>query len=247
MALIKPSDITTDKELKPRALITSSVVYEYAEAMRNGEIFPPVIIFNDGKTNWLADGYHRYYAAEQAGIESLSAEIRTGTRQDALKYALGANTTHGLRRSNVDKRRSILIALRLLGGRSNREIGRIVKVDDKTVAKYRERMLVVDEIKERIATGENFNAKHGEAQLLIVKLEGPFTKVGYLYRDKGQETFNSITHGVCLQGLETAVCVLTHGLVMVDFESWSTLPTNDALELFELRKGMFGDKHDRMR
>ena len=55
---LKLSDITTDDDLQPRAHIQSHVVDEYAEAMGRGEHFPPIVVFNDGTTNWLADGYH---------------------------------------------------------------------------------------------------------------------------------------------------------------------------------------------
>jgi len=137
MPLAKLSDITVDNDLQPRAFMKTEVVDEYAEAMQQGECFPPITLFTDRDTNWLADGYHRFYAAQKAGLDELSAEFRIGTRQDALRYALSANVTHGLRRSQADRRRAVLIALREFGNLSNRELGRMVKVDDKTIAKYR--------------------------------------------------------------------------------------------------------------
>ena len=35
----------------------------------------------------LADGYHRVAAARRRGLETIEAEVRPGSRQDALRYA----------------------------------------------------------------------------------------------------------------------------------------------------------------
>ena len=136
-SLIKLSDVAADDDLQPRVKIDAEVVEEYASAMQRGISFPPIIVFSDGEKNWLADGYHRYYAAKKAGLDCLAAEFRTGTKTDALKFALSANATHGLKRSQADKKRVVLMALKEFGELSDRDIGRLVKVDGKTVAKYR--------------------------------------------------------------------------------------------------------------
>ncbi|HUM80544.1 MAG TPA: ParB/RepB/Spo0J family partition protein [Methanothrix sp.] len=237
MALIKISDITADDDLQPRALIKSAVVDEYADAMKRGESFPPVILFNDGTTNWLADGYHRYKAAKKAGINAISAEFRTGSKEDALRFALSANATHGLRRSQVDKRRAVLIALRQFGNLSNRELGRMVKVDDKTVGKYRERLAVVDKIKARIANGESFVGVHGETFLFVIKLDGPYVTIEYVSRNKKKtEVWSSdfLERGIHVDYVECAVCLLTKGLGMVDFDGWITVDAKEFLKSFRM-------------
>jgi hypothetical protein len=45
------------------------------------------------------------------GYADISAEIRTGTLRDAILFACGANSTHGERRSNRDKRKSVCTLL----------------------------------------------------------------------------------------------------------------------------------------
>ena len=181
MPLIKLSDVATDDDLQPRVKINDDVVDEYASSMQHGEIFPPIIVFSDGQKNWLADGYHRYYAAKKAGLDSLGAEFRTGTRTDALRFALSANATHGLKRSQADKRRVVLIAIREFSNLSNREIARLVKVDDKTVGKYRERMAITEDVIQRINGGESFYAKHGEDRLFIFCLPDDSDRQGSHY------------------------------------------------------------------
>jgi hypothetical protein len=39
---------------------------------------PPIILFFDGSKHWLADGFHRTYAAEAAGQTEILADVRKG-------------------------------------------------------------------------------------------------------------------------------------------------------------------------
>lgn len=98
--------------LQTRVLLSADTVDDYAEAMRNRAKFPPVTVFADAEkdTLWLADGFHRVAAAEMDGYKFVKADVRAGTFADALKFALGANANHGLRRSNADKRKSLEMA-----------------------------------------------------------------------------------------------------------------------------------------
>lgn len=98
--------IRIDGGTQPRAELNESVVDEYAEAMASGAEFPPCIVYYDGSNNWLADGFHRYHAAAKVK-KNLLCEQRPGTRRDAVLYSVGANGTHGLRRTNADKRKAV--------------------------------------------------------------------------------------------------------------------------------------------
>lgn len=100
-------DVTMDKACQPRAAIDEAVVAEYSAEMIAEAQFPPVIVYFDGAVHWLADGYHRVHAARRAGFTNVLAEVRAGTRRDAVLHACGANRDHGLRRTNADKRRAV--------------------------------------------------------------------------------------------------------------------------------------------
>jgi hypothetical protein len=69
------------------------------------------VVFYDNIDHWLAHGFHRIGAAEKAGLTRIEAEIRPGSLADAQWYSFGVNKTHGLRRSNEDKRRAVEAAL----------------------------------------------------------------------------------------------------------------------------------------
>lgn len=65
--------------------------------------------------------------------------MRQGGLRDAILHSAGANATHGLRRTNDDKRRAVLMLLQdnEWGQWNNSEIGRRCAVDHKTVARLR--------------------------------------------------------------------------------------------------------------
>ena len=68
---------------------------------------PPVVIFFDGSSFWLADGFHRFFGAKNACLSEILEERKPGTQREAVLYSLGANAKHGLRRSNADKRKAV--------------------------------------------------------------------------------------------------------------------------------------------
>ncbi len=132
--------IVSDPQTQPRVKMSLAAAVEYREELEAGAEFPPVVVFYDGTTYWLADGYHRLAAHATAGKETIAAEIHEGTKRDAILYACGANATNGIRRTNADKRQAVE---RLLNDEewslwSDREIGRRCAVDHKTVSQVRE-------------------------------------------------------------------------------------------------------------
>ena len=108
---LKLEQIIIDKGTQTRDEIDQKTVTEYAEALMNKEVFPPVIVFHDGINYYLADGFHRYFANKQVKSTYIEADVTNGTLRNALEYALGTNDKHGLKRSIKDKRKAVLIAL----------------------------------------------------------------------------------------------------------------------------------------
>lgn len=137
---IQLSAINRDTNNQMRDGIRDDVVDEYATAMRDGATFPPVVVFSDGGNRYhLADGFHRVEAARAAGIDVIRADVRDGDQRAARLYAAGANATHGLRRTNADKRRSVMALLEddEWSAMSDREIARHCGVTHPFVGKLR--------------------------------------------------------------------------------------------------------------
>lgn len=158
--MVPIDQIVVDPELQARLGVSWIVVQEYAEAMQQidearaegeeADDFPPVVLFFDGELYRIGDGNHRVLAAPKAGRSEILAKVTDGTRRDALRMAVGANDSHGLRRSQGDKRKAVEIALkdRTWGQYSDREIARMCHVDHKTVGKMRADLEAAKEIKQ---------------------------------------------------------------------------------------------------
>lgn len=104
--------IRTDGGTQSREALHEETYMEYADAMLAGDNFPPVTVFFDGASYWLADGFHRFFGAQHAGLDTIHAEVKQGTQADAQLFSYGANGSHGLRRTNADKRRAVTGALK---------------------------------------------------------------------------------------------------------------------------------------
>src|SRR5206468_1155516 len=135
------ADIKVDQACQARAKMDNDTIDEYVEIMKedSDDPFPPVVVFYDGTEYWLADGFHRRAAAERIGLLSLKVEVRQGSQRDAILHAVGANTTHGLRRSSDDKRRAVemLLADPEWVNWSDAEIAKYCNVSDRFVSKQR--------------------------------------------------------------------------------------------------------------
>ena len=123
-----------------RAATNDEAVAGYAEAMEAGSEFPAIIVYFDGAKYWLADGFHRFLASKRLERKEIAAEVREGSRSDALIFALGANAENGLYRTNADKRSAVEIALEEWPDKSNAYLADICKVSVELVRKCRKSM-----------------------------------------------------------------------------------------------------------
>jgi hypothetical protein len=139
---IEVSTVVTTGGTQSRAELSEAVVAEYASAMQEGAAFPPIVVFHDGSAYWLADGFHRVMAATRAGVQWLTADIRKGTKRDAVLYSVSANAVHGLPRTNADKRHAVNLLLNDPEWTlwSNREIARHCQVHHTFVDKVRHQL-----------------------------------------------------------------------------------------------------------
>lgn len=98
--------------MQTRVCLNRDVVKEYAEATTTGgATFPPIVVFRDELKNlWIGDGIHRLEAAKSTGQKTIAADLRDGSKGDALRFALKSNGTHGLRRTNADKAHAVKMA-----------------------------------------------------------------------------------------------------------------------------------------
>lgn len=141
MSSLSISLIRMDGGTQSRAQLDWVAIDEYAGAMREGSVFPSVVVFYDGTHYWLADGFHRVRSAEKASLEKIEVDVRQGTQRDAILYSVSANASHGVRRTNRDKRQAVMMLLndeewRRIWG--NSEIARRCSVSEFMVRSIRE-------------------------------------------------------------------------------------------------------------
>lgn len=155
--------IRIDGGTQQRAVIDQETVDQYAELVKEGVEFPPVTVFFDGAETWLADGFHRWHAHKQAGKVSIATHMIPGSQRDAILHSLGANATHGLRRSQSDKRKAVMTMLEDFewSDWSDREIARRCNVSVQLV------QAVKHELKggQRVSAN-NMNKKEAKAKKL---------------------------------------------------------------------------------
>lgn len=99
--------------VQTRYRVDHSVVDEYASDMKAGAVFPAIIVFAEKGSERiiLGDGEHRLLATQLNGKKTINCEVRVGDKAKALRYSLGANDKHGLRRTQADKRKAVLMAM----------------------------------------------------------------------------------------------------------------------------------------
>jgi len=172
---IGPDRLIRDPGVQMRAKMDAATVAEYREIMLAAAgwgPFPAVVAYEDedGKL-WAADGFHRIESYIQAGFDDpIPVDLRKGGRRVAVLYAVGANATHGLRRTNEDKRKAVAVLLAdpEWSAYSDREIARIAGVSNDFVSRMRRDLVSA------AATGD-----HGSAPVEPIRQERTYiTKHG---------------------------------------------------------------------
>jgi len=174
MKQIKITTIRIDGGTQARLKLDQDVVKEYSEHMKDGDKFPPIIVFHDGSEYWLADGFHRYFASKSNGALEIECDVRQGTIDDALLYAFSANGRRGLSMSAEDNRNIIVRMLQhhVWGKWSNSEIAKHVGVSKMTVG----RVKALLEKDNPAPTKKTYKNKHGDESTIETKNIGKTKK-----------------------------------------------------------------------
>jgi hypothetical protein len=131
-------ELTMEPATQARTVVRAEVVNEYETALRAGDKFPPIIVVSDGEHNWVVDGWHRVEAMTRIDSNaSVKAVVIRGSFDDAVWHAARSNRTHGLRRSNADKVRSVNLALQVKPDEALRVIADWCGVSHEMVRQYK--------------------------------------------------------------------------------------------------------------
>lgn len=141
---MKLEDIDLDKidldgSPEVRENTRQETVEEYAELYRTNQLDTAPDLFAIPRTKFylVADGMHRIKAAKLAGMTHLFCNVHEGSLIDCFRFAANANSQHGLRRTNGDKRKTVETALVLYKGASSNSIAEVCGVSAPFVNKVR--------------------------------------------------------------------------------------------------------------
>jgi len=134
--------LRADGGTQARVALNDDAVAEYTDAYSGSGGLPPLDVVFDGEHYWVWDGLHRHHAAARAGAEAVPCHVRAGTVEDARWLACGANRSHGVKRTNADKRRAVEMALGLRPDMSDRAIAEWCGVSNRHVSDVRAELTV---------------------------------------------------------------------------------------------------------
>lgn len=145
--------VRIDLGTQSRVTIDTAIVTEYAEAMERGEVFPPIKVYYDMEQDIfiLVDGFHRYLAwIKTFPNDDILAEQVLGSVREAVWESFSVNKSHGLQRTNADKRKAVEGALMHPNGvkMSDRAIAKHVGVHHQTVTNIRKELESSGEIRQ---------------------------------------------------------------------------------------------------
>lgn len=168
---LKLAAVRIDGGTQARVALDQAVVIEYSENMKEGDKFPPMVVFYDGSHYWLADGFHRYFARKANGELEAEFDVKEGTQRDALLYSFGANGVRGLKLTAEDIR---AIVTRMLQddewkGWSDTQIAKHVGTSNMTVGRVRHSLEKKGKIEPKSSV--KYVDKHGNKSEMKVKKE----------------------------------------------------------------------------
>jgi ParB-like chromosome segregation protein Spo0J len=154
-------DIILNPALQSRANLSQETIDEYYEVLKEGGELPPITVYRVGSRYYVVDGWHRVYAHKKAGLADIQVEVLDGTMREATLYAISANDGHGLRRSNDDKRKAVMMLLDDMEWSewSDREVAKAAKVSHVFVSKLRNSLGLVKEEVKAVVKGKETTVK----------------------------------------------------------------------------------------
>jgi len=103
------SDVVFDEKIYPRTHPYWQTSYDYANSLRSGAVFPPIVLaLHNGKLI-LVDGKHRTDAFKQCKRKTIPAEVHTDWDENKIFVeSIKRNIAHGKVLSPFEKRKCIL-------------------------------------------------------------------------------------------------------------------------------------------
>lgn len=141
MQQLSIDDIVIDERIMVREL-TEELAADYAAKMKDGIVFPPVVVFKIDGAYCLSSGRHRFEAHKLNASLTIDAIVKEGTVDEAFLFGVQENGTHGQKYSHKE---TVEIVRRLLlhpvwSSWTNTTLGKIVGVSAMTIGRIRKKI-----------------------------------------------------------------------------------------------------------
>lgn len=157
--------VVVSPDWQPRAALNVEHMRDLVAALVAGAKLPPLDVVDMGGDGFaLVDGYHRHAAYLAHGTHDVDLRIMaTGDRDTARWWSLAANRSHGLKRTNAEKRAAVRHALEhaFAGDMSNDDLAAHCGVSATLVGETRR------ELAERSETAEAREAANMAAEAAV--------------------------------------------------------------------------------
>lgn len=115
---IQSIDIDTIRKsgTQSRKRLDEKTVRDIRDGIRDSSQVEPIVLFFDGADHWIADGHHRVEAHIKEGRVVIQAEVRHGSKDEALRYNVQSSAEAlQTRWTNDDKRNAVTMLLQSYG------------------------------------------------------------------------------------------------------------------------------------
>lgn len=143
IVFIDLEELTADLKYQKRAKEDASAIKDLVTAYEDEDDVPAIEVIDTGNEYIIVDGFHRFAAATEAGLDSIQCEVTEGTQRDAFIRSLGANANNkALKRTNADKRKAVESALadEIFSELSSRDVASICRVSHTIVNRIRKEL-----------------------------------------------------------------------------------------------------------
>jgi ParB-like chromosome segregation protein Spo0J len=122
---------------------------DHAQALANCfDDCPPILVQRN--TSTVVDGVHRLLAAHILGRNTIAVRYFDGTREEAFAEAIRSNIAHGKPLTLTEREHAAVELLKMGSEWSDRRIGSVCGLSDKTVGRLRRTTAEIPQLSERV-------------------------------------------------------------------------------------------------
>ena len=155
MPQVSLDSLIVDPTIQIRRANHEPTIQRYMDSFEN---LPPIDVFDTSEGKLVADGFQRLAAARRLGKKRIGAQVHKGTREDAVEFAVIANTRSGYPLTLEERNDGIQRLKQLHPDWTPPQIAEAMSVSSDTVRK----IFRIDDVKRRVLPARNLPLSHIE-------------------------------------------------------------------------------------